>query len=147
VRFNLGDQSTVFDRPVYLAKYGDYTMTPSKQAVRGDPEVMSPFAEDLAKARARAGERRVSPQRQAVEGARGGLTELQRDLIAMKARNRLRLILKQLDHLTDELSVTDSATVPASDCAAAECPAAVEGEGQPRGTESEVRLGQRHERV
>lgn len=140
VRFNLGDQSTAFDRPVFLAKYGDYTMTPSKQSVPGDPEVMMPLAEDLARARAKARESRLSPERQVVVRAKGLVSPLEKSLSEMKARNRLRLILKQLDILTDELSVPEGATVPASDRAAAECPAAVEGEGRPRGTRSEVPL-------
>lgn len=118
VRFNLGDQSTAFDRPVFLAKYGDYTMTPSKQAIPGDPEVMMPLAEDLARARAKARERRVSPQRELVNKMQADADTLRASLATMKARNRLRRIEHDLKTLALELpsaGVLDSPSTIAGD--------------------------------
>ncbi len=140
IHFAKGDRASDLDLPIFLSKYGDYTMSQTKQAVPGDPEVLMPFAEDLAKARVKARDRRASPQRQAVERARDGLTELQRDLVAMKARNRLNLILKEMGKLTQELSVDEGATLPESVCAARQASAKVEGEPRPCGTESVVSL-------
>jgi hypothetical protein len=140
IRFEKGDWRNELGDPVYLAKYGDFTMTASKQAVPGDPELMSPFAEDLARARARALERRISPDREIVRRIKGELSPLQKSMIAMKARNRLNLILKEMDKLDAELSVDEAATFPESVCAARQMSAAVEGEPRPCGTESVVSL-------
>lgn len=90
IRFIKGDHVTVFDRPVYLARYGDYTTEAGRQAVPGDPELMTPFAEDLAKARAKALESRVSPQQQALKQAADRAQTLQRSLKNMKARDLVR---------------------------------------------------------
>ncbi|HEY7831781.1 MAG TPA: hypothetical protein VIC06_14560 [Solirubrobacteraceae bacterium] len=140
IRFDLGDQSTVFDNPVYLARYGDFTMIEGKQAVQGDPELAPTLAEDLAKARAKAREARVNPDRQVLMNAKGTIGPLQKSLIDMKARNRLALILKEMDKLADELSVEQAATLPASVCVARQASAAVEGEPRPRDTKSDVHL-------
>ena len=114
VRFNLGDQSTSFDRPVFLAKYGDYTMTPSKQAVPGDPEVMMPLAEDLARARAKARESRLSPQVQAVrQGVREADT-LQRSLTNMKARAAIKRAQRNYEDAARQLLSEEGVHSPVS---------------------------------
>lgn len=86
VRFVKGERSDLLDRPIYLAKYGDYTMTARSQAVPGDPEVVLPFAEDLAKARAKALERRVTPERTAIRAAARDAETLQQSMKNMKVR-------------------------------------------------------------
>lgn len=90
ITFEKGDQSAVIDRPIYLSKYGDYTLQPSRQAVRGDPEVLMPLAKDLEKARARALERRVHPQREAVQRQASELKTLAESITEMKARQLIQ---------------------------------------------------------
>lgn len=103
VTFEKGDHAASLDRPVYLSKYGDYTFTASKQAVPGDPELMTPFAKDLERARATAKERRVSPQRQLVGKMQRDADMLHRALSDMKLRNRARRIAHDLKRLALEL--------------------------------------------
>lgn len=87
VRFLLGDhRGALEDRDVYLSKYGDYTMSASRQAVPGDPPVMTPFAEDLERARRQAAERRISPQQASLRQAAKQAETLQESLENMKAR-------------------------------------------------------------
>lgn len=140
IHFAKGDRASDLDCPTFLSKDGGYTMISSRQAVPGDPEVLYPLAEDLAKARAKMRESRVSPDREVIATVKSGLSPLQQSLLAMKARNRVRLILKQMDLLDKELSVGESATLPATAGAAAECPVAVEDADQPCGTNSVVSL-------
>jgi hypothetical protein len=106
IRFAKGDRASDLDRPIFLSKYGDYTMSASKQAVPGDPEVQFPFAEDLAKARAKTRERRASPQRQLVNKMQADVDTLRTSLATMKARNRLRRIEHDLKTLALELPAT-----------------------------------------
>ena len=118
VHFAKGDRADELDRDVFLAKYGDYTMSASKQAVPGDPPVMMPFAEDLAKARAKARERRVSPQRALVNKMQADADTLRASLATMKARNRMRRIEHDLRTLALELpsaGVLDSPSTIAGD--------------------------------
>jgi hypothetical protein len=107
VRFEKGDWRAQSDRPIFLAKYGDYTMTASKQAIPGDPELMSPFAKDLAKARARALECRVSPQREAVQRAWSNMEILQESMTSMKIRVLLKRAQRNLE-AADRLLSTES---------------------------------------
>jgi hypothetical protein len=140
VRFIKGEDRSLLDRPVFLAKYGDYTMTPSKQAVRGDPEVLSPFAKDLEEARRRALEKRVSPQQQALSRIRADTDTLLAAMTAMKDRNRLKLIRREIDKLAAKLSVEESAMLSASGCAESQWPVAVQDGPRPNGTEPLVSL-------
>jgi hypothetical protein len=140
VRFVKGDHPELFDRDVYLSRSNDFTMDASRQTVKGDPPLCTPFAEDLERAREKAIEKRVDPDLRVIRGVKDALSPLQQSLADMKARNRLRLILKQVELLNSELSVTAGATISVSDRAAVECSAAVEGAGRPRGTEPFVRL-------
>ena len=140
VRFVKGEHPELFDRDVYLARDNDFTFDASRQTVKGDPPLCAPFAGDLERAREKALEKRVDPDLLVIRGVKDALSPLQQSLVAMKARNRLRLILKQMELLNGELSVGTSATILVSDRAAAECSAAVEGAGRPRGTESPVSL-------
>jgi hypothetical protein len=140
VRFEPGDRRELFDRSVYLSKVGDYTMTASTQAVPGDPELMSPLAEDIAKARLKALERRVSPEREVITQAKGALSPLQRSMSEMRCRTRLARVLKELEKIEAELSVHDDAILPVSARATRPVSAAVEGEPRPCGTDSLVSL-------
>jgi hypothetical protein len=144
VRFEKGDHADQLDRPVFLAKYGDYTMTPSKQAVRGDPELMSPFAKDLESARRRANERHVGPQRQILDRMQADADTLARSLAAMKDRQRLKRlehIQREMSKLAAQLSVDDGGMVSTSACAESPVPLAGEGGAErPNSTEPLVSL-------
>jgi hypothetical protein len=76
-------------QPVYLARYGDYT-TRRDNAIPGEAEVLTPFAEDLANARTRALEHRVSPQREALKRAANDAETLQQSIQNMKARTLIK---------------------------------------------------------
>jgi hypothetical protein len=140
VRFEKGDHADQLDRPVFLSKYGDYTMSASKQAVRGDPEVLMPLEADLAKARAKAIERRVSPQQQALDRIRADTDTLLAAMTAMKDRNRLKLIRREIDKLAAKLSVEESAMLQPSVCAESQRPVAVQDGPRPNSTEPLVSL-------
>lgn len=118
IRFIKGDHATIFDYPVYLARYGDYTTEAGRQAVRGDPELMTPFTEDLTKARDTALKRRVSPQQQALKQAAGRAQALQPSLKNMKARELVRRAQRNYEAaarilLSDE--VLDSPSIAVAD--------------------------------
>jgi hypothetical protein len=87
IRFRKGDLGSAFDRPLYLAAStkGDYTHR-KEQALLGEPEVLMPLAEDLAKARAKALEKRISPQQQALGRAASDAETLEQSMKNMKAR-------------------------------------------------------------
>lgn len=141
VHFAKGDRADELDHDVFLAKYGDYTMSASKQAVPGDPPVMMPLAEDLAKARAKARERRVSPQRELVSKMQADADTLQRALSDMKDRTRAKLIAKELEKLAAKLSVDESAIVLESVCVARQAPVDAGDEPRPCDIYSDVPLG------
>jgi hypothetical protein len=118
IRFIKGNHATVFDRPVYLARYGDYTTEAGRQAVPGDPELMTPFPEDLAKARAKALERQLSPQQLALQQAANRAQTLQQSLKNMKARDLVRRAQRNYEAaarilLSDE--VLDSSSIAVAD--------------------------------
>jgi hypothetical protein len=140
VFFALGDHREAFDRAVYLAKYGDYTMTASKQAVAGDPEVLMPFACDLAAARKHALEKRISPQQQALDRIRADTDTLLAAMKALKDRNRLKLIRREIDKLAAKLSAEESAMLQPSVCAESQRPVAVQDGPRPNSTEPLVSL-------
>lgn len=126
VKFVRGDTSANIDRPVFLAKYADYTLVASKQSVPRDPEVMMPLAEDLARARAKARERRFSPQEEGVARMRREVDGLLGSMTAMKQRNRLKRIARELELIGSQLSVETSDTVHGSQ--RAEYPVPVAGQ-------------------
>lgn len=140
VRFEKGDWRANSDRPVYLAQQNDFTMVASRQTVKGDPEYLSPLAEDIRRARERALEVRVSPHRAQVQRLRDEADTLAGAMTSMKARNRVRLAAKELEKALAELSSPDGATLQASDRAARQAPVEVEDEPRPSGTESVVPL-------
>lgn len=141
VRFLRGDHRGAFeDRDVYLSKYGDYTMSAKRQAVPGDPPVMTPFSEDLERARRQALERRFGPQQQMVARLRSDTETLAQSIVDMKARNRAKVILREIDKLSAQLSVRTSDIVQPSVCAATPEPAAVEDGSAPSGTRPVVSL-------
>lgn len=86
IHFAKGDRASDLDRPIFLSKDGGYTMSASKQAVPGDPEVLMPLAEDLMKARAKARERRISPERQGLRQRAIDAETFQQSMAHMKAR-------------------------------------------------------------
>jgi hypothetical protein len=90
IRFEKGDWRGQSDQPVYLARTNDFTTIASMQTVPGDPEFLTPFAEDLRRAREKAVERRVSPERQAVKRRADDANTLQRSMTNMKARTLVK---------------------------------------------------------
>jgi hypothetical protein len=90
VRFEKGDWREQSGRDVFLARQNDFTMISSRQTVKGDPPLMSQFAEDLEHARAKALERRASPERQAVKQCADDADTLQRAMTNMKARTLVK---------------------------------------------------------
>jgi len=138
--FEKGDHASAQDRPVFLAKVGDYTLTQSRQAVPGDPEVLTPLASDLAKARAKALERRVGPQQQAIARMHAELDTLALAMRSMKARERIKRLRKELDKLAEQSSVDNGDTLTESERAECSSPVAVQDERPPSGTESVVSL-------
>lgn len=107
VSFVLGDESAFFrgtDTPVYLSKYRDYTIFASRQAVKGDPEVMLvPGSGERARVMALA--ERQAPQAQAITRLRDQVSELKQAMLGMKARSRMRLIERELGKILDEMPV------------------------------------------
>jgi hypothetical protein len=141
VHFDLGDKTAHNDIPVYLTPTGsggDYTTTPSRALDK--VEVMTPLAKDLEEARRKAREGRITPQQQQLDRAVQEAETLRQAMTSMKARNRVNLILKEMEKLASELSADAGATLPASACAARQVSAAVEGEPRPSGIESVVSL-------
>lgn len=134
IRFTRGEHPDLLDRPLYLSKVGDYTSVSSKQAVPGDPEVMLPFAEDLARARAKAREVRISPQRESLQRTKGEAEAMLQTMKAMKSRNRAKLILKELDKLAVECSVEESCIVASVAPAESHAPVAAKGGPRPHGS-------------
>jgi hypothetical protein len=113
-----GTHGSIIDRPVYLARYGDYT-TRRSEAMPNEPEVLMPLAKDLQHARARASERR-SPQAESVARMRAELDTLAASLAAMKNRNALKalkLVAKDVDKLAARLSVDSDDRIAGSVCA------------------------------
>jgi hypothetical protein len=139
IRFRKGELD-LLDRPVFLARQGDYTTIASRQAVPGDPEVMMQFAEDLQEARKKARERRLTPQQEGLAKVRAEVETCRGVMTTMKAKTRLRLILKELEKLEAEVAAESSAILPASQCAESQVSAEANGEPRPTGSESVVSL-------
>jgi hypothetical protein len=142
VSFLRGDEAEAFnDSPLYLAGDGGFTMVASRQAVRGDPEYLAPFAEDLERARESAREKRIAPHREglaAVHAAHKRLAE-RKHTMQVRARRRLALIERETEKLVGELALDSGAILGESDRAESQSPADVEGERPPNGTRSDVR--------
>lgn len=142
VRFLKGDHAEYFRGPVFLARHNDFTMVPSQQTVRGDPEYLAPLAEDLARARGKALEKRLEPNRSDLAAIRAAHKRMAERKHTMKVatRRRLALIERETAKLDAELSVDGGGTLGPSDCAESESPADVEGERPSNGTGSFVPL-------
>lgn len=93
----------VAERPVYLARHGDYTLQRS-QGVKGEPQVLMPLEEDLEKARRKAVEERLGPQELAVRRAAGETETLGRSIESMKARRLIRDAARKLERAAMILS-------------------------------------------
>src|SRR5205823_8746984 len=105
---------TVSDRDIYLARYGDYTMSASRQTVRGDPPVLMPFAEDLARARAKALEARFSPQREEAKRGAEHARTLRESMTDMKARELARRVQRNYEALERHLLAAEAVQSRAS---------------------------------
>lgn len=113
VRFEKGDWRPQSDRPVYLARSNDFTMIASKQTVKGDPELLSPVADDIRRARRKALEGRVSPEVAALRKQVEDADTCQRAMTNMKARNLVRRAQRNYEAAVRELLSDGSATLPA----------------------------------
>ena len=137
VSFIRGEEAEVFnDKAVYLAPDGGFTTVASRQSVPGDPEYLAPLAEDLARARLAAREKRLTPAQVIIARMKADAESCRDVMVTVKAGNRARLIAHQLQKLQAEVALDDSATLDTSDRAAAECPAADQGEDQLSGAAS-----------
>jgi hypothetical protein len=115
VEFVRGDESEWVnsDQPVYLAKYGgDYTTNAAKQAVRGDPELAMPLPGAAETARVMALATRQAPAARSIGRVREEVETLREAMTTMRARNRVKLITRELGKLASELPVTQVSTVP-----------------------------------
>lgn len=103
-----GDHSGQNDRALFLSGMvgasSDYTTTAARQAVPGDPEVMFPSEADIEKARIAARGRRSASASLAVRVMRDQAETCEGVMTSMKARNRVKLIRKELAKLEDEVS-------------------------------------------
>lgn len=100
-----GDLSGQLDRDVFLAgSDGDYTFTASRQAIPGDPAVMMPTEKDMERARRMAKEKRAVPALLSVQALRSQTDTLADAMLSMKARNRVKLIAKELERLEGEVA-------------------------------------------
>jgi hypothetical protein len=118
IGFEKGDHASVLDRPLFLAKSGDYTFAASRQSVPGDPEVLMPLAADLEKARRRARDEQVTPQVKHVRHVAGQMNELQKSMRSMKHRDlarRAQRTLQTLERLLLTEDGVDSRVAPAAD--------------------------------
>ena len=142
VRFEKGDWAGQLDEDVYLSRDNDFTTIASRQAVRGDPPLMTPFAAHLEHAREKAREKREQPYRSdmaAMRAAHRRMAVRKHDM-RITARKRLALIERETEKLASELSVEEDAILLSSDCAQSESPDKANVERPPIGTESLVSL-------
>lgn len=139
VRFVMGDQAATLDGPVLLAKSVGYT-TRQDQKMKGEPEVLMPLAADLAKARAKALEKRLTPQQEGLGRMRSEAETLMQSMKAMKDRNRLKLIVKEIDKLAAKVAVDDGGTLAMSVCAESQVSVAAEDGSPPNSTTPSVSL-------
>ena len=111
VEFVRGDESewVMHDAPVYLSKIGDYTTIAGKQAVRGDPELCLPLPGVAESARVMAIARRQGPALGQINKATREVETLRDAMVTMRARNRAKLIERELTKLRGELPVTETA--------------------------------------
>jgi hypothetical protein len=116
VRFVVNEKADehveVLDPPIFLAKYGDYTMSASRQAIPGDPEAQFPFAEDLENARQRAREGMIAPQRETLARLSAEIDSCARVMKAMKARQLVKRAQRNLE-AAERLLLSDASV----DCA------------------------------
>lgn len=143
VRFVRGDKASVVrDDPVFLERGAGYTLQKSR-ALKGEPEVLTPFAEDLQRARSEALERRTTPNRDAVRRLNDAAGSLNKQMLSMKARNRVRLIEREAAKLAAELDMVPSEaadTVPASACVERQASVKADDGSRPNSTRSVVSL-------
>jgi hypothetical protein len=138
VRFGMGDKATN-DESVFMGRGRDYTLIASASIDKTAP-VMTPFAEDLQRAREKAREKRLSPQQEALARMRAETDLLLVAMTAMKDRNRLKLIRREIEKLDTKLSAERPVTISVSDRAESQWPVAVEDGPRPNGTDSVVSL-------
>jgi hypothetical protein len=142
IHFKKGDHADDFDRDIYLSRNNDFTMDASRQTVKGDAPYLAPLADDLKRAREKATAKRTEPNRSdmALLRAAHRRLALRKHTMRVQARRRLALIERETEKLASELSVEDSAILPASDRVECELSAAAEDGHPPSDAESLVSL-------
>jgi hypothetical protein len=113
VGFVRGDESefVLQDAPVYLSKYHDVTTIGAKQAVLGDPEMC--IARGAAEhARVMRLATRQEPAVAAINRVGAEVGALREAMTSMKARNRAKLIERELAKLRAELPVQEHVRSP-----------------------------------
>lgn len=112
VEFVRGDESewVTHDSPIYLSKIGDYTTIGSKSAVPGDPELCLPLPGASETARVMAIAQRQGPALGQINRATQEVETLRDAMVTMRARNRAKLIERELAKLRAEQPVTETAS-------------------------------------
>jgi hypothetical protein len=98
------DEFMAQDTPVYLARFGDFTTREGRQAVPGDPEYCPVSSDRVEAARVMALASRSLPARRAITRAEGEVATLREAMTTMRARNRAKLIERELGKLTVEVT-------------------------------------------
>jgi hypothetical protein len=109
ISFVRGDEREFMaqDQPVYLARFGrDYT-TVRAQAVAGEPEVMPALPGAAERARIVALAQRQAPQRRAIGRMLEEADSLRGAMVTMRARNRVKLICREIGKLQAELPLQE----------------------------------------
>jgi hypothetical protein len=142
VRFEKGDWSDQGDEDVYLCRDNDFTTIASRQTVKGDPPLMTPFAKDLEHARKKAREKREQPYRSDMALLRAAQRRMavRKHDMQITARKRLALIERETEKLASELSVESDAILPVSDRVQSQSPDEANVERRPTDIESLVSL-------
>lgn len=141
VRFEKGANLDHFDTDLYLSRDNDFTTSPSRQTVKGDPPYTPPFAGDLRRAREKAREKRDEPNRSTVAALRTAHRKagMRNHELTVEAQRQLQRIGKAIDRFEGMLPGSSGGTLSASVCA--QGPEARESDADTEpSTESDVSL-------
>lgn len=141
VSFEKGSHD-VRDQDIFLCRDNDFTMSASRQTVRGDPPYTPPFAEDLRRAREKAAEGRAEPNRSSMAAMRAAHRRMavRKHTMTVAARRQLERVGKAIERLDAILSVDTGASLGSSERAQSlEAPES-DGDTEADGTESDVSL-------
>lgn len=141
VRFEKGANIDQFDTDLYLSRENDFTTSPSRQTVKGDPPYTPPFAADLKRARDKAREKRDEPNRSTVAALRTAHRKaaMRNHELTVEAQRQLQRIEKAIDRFEGMLPGASGGTLTASVCAQGPEARELNADTEPS-TESDVSL-------